>query len=121
MGGAIEIRAYFKLNDGETIDGKYVDVKILDRTVRYTASDFVYDATYDEYYFDCNALYAHQLDTPVYFTMYNANGSACTDTMQYSVGSYVNRQMKNNPSGQYTPLITAMMKYGLASKTYGGF
>ncbi len=106
-------KAYFKTN---SIAGKTVKVTFDGRESTYTEADFIHDSSCDadEYYIEFGDLFARQMSTLCYFTVYNASGTACSPTMQYSIDSYATI-IHNHPKyqGQEIDLICqAMVKYG---------
>ncbi len=76
--------------------------------------DIKWNAEVSRYEVLFDGLYAFDMSTLVTFTLYDANGNAVSNTLQYSIESYVAR----NKNEAQTPLLNAMMMYGDSAAIY---
>lgn len=106
----VQLMPVFATDD---ITNKTVKIEIKNETFTYTEKDFNKrsDGTYELIF---NKLYANEMRTPVYMTIYE-NGKQCSNVCRYSIESYV-YGVRN--AGYDDDLFTAMMKYGIAAEKY---
>jgi len=94
---------YVKFSDGNQ---KSVDV-----------TEIIAAATHNRYYVYLDQLNAYQMSDNIYATVYDAEGNAVSDTLQYSVESYAYAQ-QDVTDGNLGALVKAMMRYGNSAAAY---
>ena len=67
---------------------------------------------YNQYPFTFDQVYAHQLATPIEFTVMN-NGTAISNTYRFDVESYAAQSFESDPAEDQA-MVAAMVKYGRA-------
>ncbi len=110
LDSAVVIRPRFEVDD---IEG--VTVKVTSNRGRewiVAEEDISWNGTRYEFYF--NSLMAYEWSDEVYFTMYK-DGVAISNTLRYSVESYVARNYTSASDGA---VILGMINYGDAAKAY---
>ena len=73
--------------------------------------------TENQYYVYFNGLNAGEMREPVYATMYQGN-TAISNTLRYSIGSYVAYSETSSSDDELLDMLAAMMKYGDAAYEY---
>ena len=100
------------------LSGWYVKATTASNTTGWTIpqSEWVTDG-YSYIYFD--GLSARQMREDVYFTVYDANGNAVSNTLTYSIEAYVKTATASNSANEATKrLLIAMMAYGDSAAEY---
>ncbi len=71
------------------------------------------------YYFVFENYNAAQMSRPFHIVIVDASGNAVSNTLTFSIESYAESMLKNNPAGtKLGNLLTAMMQYGDAAFAY---
>ena len=117
LNNAIVIRVAFSANNA---DGLYLEVTDKNGAVVSTINEFTlmsgkYTALFDH-------LNAAQLCDPYYFTIYDKNNRAVSNTLSYSVQTYAYNTRSNHDKGtasdELYALTESVMKYGNAAYAY---
>ena len=93
----------------------YNDFKDHARSQTVPASSFQIDGT--KYIAFCTIIAPTDMSSVVSATIYNGD-TPISDTVNYSIESYVNDRMTNSSSDTYKDLITKMMKYANSTKAH---
>ncbi len=106
------IYSNIKFTDTTGVSGKYVIAKIGKREYRIDEFTSLGNNTYS---FTFKDGYAHELAKPVYFTLYNEDGTAVSDVYRYDIESYAAALLNMNIDSYTRELVIAMVKYGRAA------
>ena len=116
---SITVRYSFELINGQTIDGVkfFVNVPSIGKSWTLTEKDFTYDASKNRYYVDFSELNPSQMRDIIHTTVMK-DGAAISNTIAYSIESYVARDKGGDPN--LTAMLKAMMQFGVAAEKYAG-
>ena len=122
MGSSISELVYFQT----TLDLSTITIKISvgnrENVASYTAADFeVYNAANNQYTLLCDKIFANELSDKITAKAYDKNGNLISNTIEYSIESYVARTLpKTGQKAEFLELLKAMMKYGDSVMAYTG-
>ena len=79
------------------------------------ASQFIQSG--GKYMTDCTIIAPSDMSCPVSITIYDGD-NAISDTLTYSIESYVYTRLQNSGNETFKSLITVLMKYAFAARTH---
>ena len=111
---AVIVRVAFVLNNND-VDGVEVRFKIGDET--YLVDEFTYNTSEGRYYVLFDKLGANQFRETIYVTVLR-DGKPISNTLTYSVESYVSAKQNDTDIPYLAELVKAIMKYGDSARAY---
>lgn len=117
----IEVKFYIELTEQElsdiTLVIAYTDVKGQAQTVTKQASEFVYDESVGCYTVKMNELSAADM-RQVFTATVQKGGVSISDTVSYSVETYVYNRLNKSTDEAFKTLLKELMKYSDSAKNY---
>lgn len=110
---SVQVRLKFQAQDTQ---GLTINVRLADQTYTMDASEFVAAGDKDTWYVYFDQLNAAQMSEVFQVTCYR-DGVAVSDTLQYSIESYVRSKLFSSDS-RLAALVIALMRYGDSANAY---
>jgi len=113
LGDVVSLRFKFK---AESVSG--LTIKITTDSDRSWTIDKFSKSDDGCWYADFSGLDAHEMRTPIYLTIYDADDNAVSNTLKYSIETYATNKKDTTEITGLADMVVSMMKYGDSAAKY---